>query len=136
MNINESCMVSIDNLLNELRNGKSMDDLANQLIDTLNEANTKYQKEQEAATAEASLAKKNNDCIACITDNLNEYFKNNNCDSPVFTKDEVASILQGAVQLADLFSTLMTKKDNAATAVKNKITDIDEVIANWIDELN
>ena len=132
MNINESRMVSIDNLLNELRNGKSMDDLANQLIDTLNEANTKYQKEQEAATAEASLAKKNNDCITCITNNLNEYFKNNNCDSLVFTEDEVASILQGAVQLADLFSTLTIKKD----VVKNKITDIDEVIADWIKKLS
>lgn len=119
--------ITIDNLLNELRNGKSMDDLANQLIDTLNEANTKYQEEQEAATAKASLAKKNNDCIACITNGLNEYFKNNNCDSLVFTKDEVASILQGAVQLADLFSTL---------TVKNKITDIDEVIADWIKKLN
>lgn len=135
MNINESCMVSIDNLLNELRNGKSMDDLANQLIDTLNEANTKYQKEQEAATAKASLAKKDNDCITCITNDLNEYFKNNNCDSLVFTEDEVASILQGAVQLADLFSTLTVKKNNATTAVKNKITDIDEVIADWIKKL-
>lgn len=129
MNINESRMVSIDNLLNELRNGKSADDLANQLIDTLNEANTKYQEEQEAAReAKASLA----DCITCITNNLNEYFKNNNCDSLVFTEDEVASILQGAVQLADLFSTLTVKK----TAVKNKITDIDEVIADWIKKLN
>ena len=132
MNINESRMVSIDNLLNELRNGKSMDDLANQLIDTLNEANTKYQEEQEAATAKASLAKKNNDCITCITNGLNEYFKNNNCDSLVFTKDEVASILQGAIQLADLFSTLTIKKD----VVKNKITDIDEVIADWIKKLS
>ena len=137
--------ITIDNLLNELRNGKSADDLANQLIETLNEANTKYQEEQEAATARE--AKKNNDCITCITNDLNEYFKNNNCDSLVFTEDEVASILQGAVQLADLFSSLrcsksralsalMTKKDNAATAVKNKITDIDEVIANWLDRLN
>lgn len=124
--------ITIDNLLNELRNGKSADDLANQLIDTLNEANTKYQEEQEAATARE--AKKNNDCITCITNDLNEYFKNNNCDSLVFTKDEVASILQGAVQLADLFSTLTVKKNNATTAVKNKITDIDEVIANWIDK--
>lgn len=130
--------ITTNELLNELRNGKSAEDLANQLIENLNEANTKYQEEQKAATAreaEASLAKKNNDCIACITDNLNEYFKNNNCDSLVFTEDEVASILQGAVQLADLLSTLVTKKDNAATAVKNKITDIDEVIANWIDKL-
>lgn len=137
--------ITIDNLLNELRNGKSADDLANQLIETLNEANTKYQEEQEAATARE--AKKNNDCITCITNDLNEYFKNNNCDSLVFTEDEVASILQGAVQLADLFSSLrcsksralsalMTKKDNAATAVKNKSTDIDEVIANWLDRLN
>lgn len=126
--------ITIDNLLNELRNGKSADDLANQLIDTLNEANTKYQEEQEAA-ATAREAKKNNDCITCITNDLNEYFKNNNCDSLVFTKDEVTSILQGAVQLADLFSTLTVKKNNATTAVKNKITDIDEVIANWIDKL-
>lgn len=133
MNINESRMVSIDNLLNELRNGKSMDDLANQLIDTLNEANTKYQKEQEAARdASASRAKKNNDCIACITNGLNEYFKNNNCDSLIFTEDEVASILQDAVQLIDLFSTLAVKKD----VVKNKITDIDEVIADWIKKLS
>ena len=124
--------ITIDNLLNELRNGKSADDLANQLINTLNEANTKYQEEQEAATARE--AKKNNDCITCITNDLNEYFKNNNCDSLVFTKDEVASILQGAVQLADLFSTLTVKKNNATTAVKNKITNIDEVIANWIDK--
>lgn len=128
--------ITIDELLNELRNGKSADDLANQLIENLNEANIKYQEEQEATAAKASLAKKNNDLITTITDSLNEYFKNNNCDSLVFTEDEVASILQGAVQLTDLFSTLMTKKDNAATAVKNKITDIDEVIANWIDELN
>lgn len=128
--------ITIDNLLNELRNGKSAEDLANQLIENLNEANTKYQEEQEATAAKASLAKKNNDLITTITDSLNEYFKNNNCDSLVFTEDEVASILQGAVQLTDLFSTLMTKKDNAATAVKNKITGIDEVIANWIDELN
>lgn len=127
MNINESCMVSIDNLLNELRNGKSVDDLANQLIDTLNEANTKYQKEQEQEAATAREA----DCIACITNDLNEYFKNNNCDFLVFTEDEVASILQGAVQFANLLSTLAVKKD----AVKNKITDIDEVIANWIDKL-
>lgn len=128
--------ITTDELLNELRNGKNAEDLANQLIESLNEANVKYQEEQEAATAKASLAEKDNDCIACITDDLNEYFKNNNCDSLVFTEDEVASILQGAVQLADLFSTLMVKKDNAATAVKNKITDIDEVIANWIDKLN
>ena len=126
--------ITIDNLLNELRNGKSADDLAKQLIDTLNEANTKYQEEQEAATARE--AKKNNDYITCITNDLNEYFKNNNCDSLVFTKDEVASILQSAVQLADLFSTLTVKKNNATTAVKNKITDIDEVIANWIDKLS
>lgn len=133
MNINESRMVSIDNLLNELRNGKSMDDLANQLIDTLNEANTKYQEEQEAATAKASRAKKNNDCITCITNSLNEYFKNNNCDSLVFTEDGVASILQDTVQLADLlFSTLTIKKD----VIKNKITDIDEVIADWIKKLS
>lgn len=124
--------ITIEELLNELRNGKSADDLANQLIENLNEANIKYQKEQEA---EASLAEKNCNLITTITDNLNKYFKNNNCDSLVFTEDEVASILQGAVQLADLFSALMTKKDNAATAVKNKITDIDEVIANWIDKL-
>lgn len=122
--------ITIEELLNELRNGKSADDLANQLIENLNEANIKYQKEQEA-----SLAEKNCNLITTITDNLNKYFKNNNCDSLVFTEDEVASILQGAVQLADLFSALMTKKDNAATAVKNKITDIDEVIANWIDKL-
>lgn len=128
--------ITTDELLNELRNGKSADDLANQLIENLNEANIKYQEEQEATAAKASLAKKNNDLITTITDSLNEYFKNNNCDSLVFTEDEVASILQGAVQLADLLSTLVTKKDNAATAVKNKITDIDEVIANWIDELN
>lgn len=131
--------ITTNELLNELRNGKNAEDLANQLIENLNEANIKYQEEQKAATAreaEASLAKKNNDCIACITNDLNEYFKNNNCDSLVFTEDEVASILQGAVQLTDLFSTLMTKKDNAATAVKNKITDIDEVIANWLDKLN
>lgn len=139
--------ITTDELLNELRNGKNAEDLANQLIESLNEANVKYQEEQEAATAKASLTEKNNDCIACITDDLNEYFKNNNCDSLVFTEDEVASILQGAVQLADLlsslrcsksraFSTLVTKKDNAATAVKNKITNIDEVIANWIDKLN
>lgn len=119
--------ITIEELLNELRNGKSADDLANQLIENLNEANIKYQKEQEA--------EKNCNLITTITDNLNKYFKNNNCDSLVFTEDEVASILQGAVQLADLFSALMTKKDNAATAVKNKITDIDEVIANWIDKL-
>lgn len=129
--------ITTDELLNELRNGKSAEDLANQLIENLNEANIKYQEEQKAAReASASLAEKNNDLITTITDNLNEYFKNNNCDSLVFTEDEVASILQGAVQLTNLFSTLMTKKDNAATAVKNKITDIDEVIANWIDELN
>lgn len=139
--------ITTNELLNELRNGKSAEDLANQLIENLNEANIKYQEEQEATAAKTSLAEKNNDCIACITDDLNEYFKNNNCDSLVFTEDEVASILQGAVQLADLLfslrcsksralSTLVTKKDNAATAVKNKITDIDEVIANWIDELN
>lgn len=130
--------ITIEELLNELRNGKSADDLANQLIENLNEANIKYQKEQEAATARdasASRAEKNCNLITTITDNLNKYFKNNNCDSLVFTEDEVASILQGAVQLADLFSALMTKKDNAATAVKNKITDIDEVIANWIDKL-
>lgn len=128
--------ITTDELLNELRNGKSAENLANQLIENLNEANIKYQEEQEATAAKASLAKKNNDLITTITDNLNEYFKNNNCDSLVFTENEVASILQGAVQLADLLSTLVTKKDNAATAVKNKITDIDEVIANWIDELN
>lgn len=127
--------ITTNELLNELRNGKSAEDLANQLIENLNEANIKYQEEQEATAAKTSLAEKNNDCIACITDDLNEYFKNNNCDSLVFTEDEVASILQGAVQLADLLSTLVTKKDNAATAVKNKITDIDEVIANWIDKL-
>lgn len=129
--------ITIDELLNELRNGKSAEDLANQLIENLNEANTKYQKEREAAReASASLAEKNCNLITTITNDLNEYFKNNNCDSLVFTEDEVASILQGAVQLTDLFSTLMTKKDNAATAVKNKITDIDEVIANWLDKLN
>ena len=88
--------ITTNELLNELRNGKNAEDLANQLIESLNEANIKYQEEQKAATAreaEASLAKKNNDCIACITDDLNEYFKNNNCDSLVFTEDEVASIL-------------------------------------------
>lgn len=127
--------ITTNELLNELRNGKSAEDLANQLIENLNEANTKYQEEQKATAAKASLAEKNNDLITTITDNLNEYFKNNNCDSLIFTEDEVASILQGAVQLADLFSTLMVKKDNATTAVKNKITDIDEVIANWIDKL-
>lgn len=129
--------ITIEELLNELRNGKSADDLANQLIENLNEANIKYQKDNAATAreAEASLAEKNCNLITTITDNLNKYFKNNNCDSLVFTEDEVAFILQGVVQLADLFSALMTQKDNAATAVKNKITDIDEVIANWIDKL-
>lgn len=138
--------ITTDELLNELRNGKNAEDLANQLIESLNEANVKYQEEQEAATAKASLAEKNNDCIACITDNLNEYFKNNNCDALIFTEDEITSILEGAVQLTDLlsslrcsksraFSNLAAKKDIATTKVKAKVADIDEVIADWIKRL-
>lgn len=112
-----------ESLLEQLKSGKSVDELAKELTEALNSAKSAYEAKNEKAADGEELADMLNYYIATYYGNFGE-------TGNLFTKDDVEVICDTVQEVFEYLKALVPKVD-----AKSKEPDDETIIKNFLREL-
>ena len=115
-----------DALLARLRNGESIDDLARELTNTLNEANKEYESTNQKTTD-------GNELVDMINYYITTYYDNFGQDKQVFTRETLETICDEVAYLNGLFESVLAKSKKTKGAGGD--SNDEDVLAHWVREL-
>ena len=136
-------MVNSKDILTRLQNGEKAEDIANELINALNDANDAYNKEVEAKKAESEVKAKKVADMQDILDLLHDFCIEYYCDSneDINAVEEAgAAVLELDEQLKDIekmFDTFPFGKSTVELKVGKDATpaDADAVIGKFLKSI-
>ena len=115
-----------DALLARLRNGESIDDLAKELTNTLNEANKEYESTNQKTTDGNELVDMINYYIATYYDNFGQ-------EKQVFSRETLETICDEVAYLNGLFESILAKSKR--TGVASGDSSDEDVLKRWLREM-
>ena len=139
--------MNYEEIKQRLANGESLDTIAQEMEDMLNQANAELRAQEEAKAKEAeakAVAEKNekrkSDLAEAIAACLNEYVMICGEENPGISVDDVREILDGLLELIPLFKNLnvqiMTPKASKKVGIAGKGKPaVDDVFAEFFKSL-
>lgn len=131
-------IISKQDFLEALRNGKASDDLANDITNELNAAIKEYQAEQTAADEKSNKIEDMTEIMDLLHDYLIEYYAETIDDINAFdeafnkeTAENIVDAIDSGVELMSLINDFNVKKDNKKASL-NVTLDSDEAIKHFL----
>ena len=139
-------MLTKESILKRMRAGASIEDIASEITEILNEANAEYERQTAASAKRAKkedIARRFNDLVKEYAELecpgaakwMEEAQKNDDIDELIDTIDEMFSALRYAISITDSLQKVADTSSTDRDTDKNaKLTD-DDIIANFISKI-
>ena len=121
-------MVNSKDILTRLQNGEKAEDIANELINALNDANDAYNKEVEAKKAESEVKAKKVADMQDIVDLLHDFCIEYYCDN----KEDIDAVEEAFAELtAEKLIAIVEEAGTAVLDMEKKLKDIEKLFGTF-----